>query len=225
MVDKKQQCKWVIYILTNPSFPDYVKIWYATDIEKRLKQLNHSETIPFAFRVYAIYETERELTDKEVHKIIDALNPDLRAVETFDWKKRTKEFYAMTKEEAYALFESIAKISGTESRLKKMKPTWHEKIDEQISKDVINTRKGKNFSFQSCNIPIGEKVTFKNKNIEAVVVSDNKVEYNWETMTLTWLATKLLGKKSSKWIPWPDYFCYKGEKINDIRRRLWLINF
>ena len=26
----------VIYILTNPSFPEYVKIGYADDIEKRL---------------------------------------------------------------------------------------------------------------------------------------------------------------------------------------------
>lgn len=32
----------VIYILTNPSFPDYVKIGYATNIENRLKQLNRS---------------------------------------------------------------------------------------------------------------------------------------------------------------------------------------
>lgn len=39
----------VIYILTNPSFPDYVKIGYATNIEKRLTQLNRSECIPFAF--------------------------------------------------------------------------------------------------------------------------------------------------------------------------------
>lgn len=42
--------KGVIYILTNPSFPDYVKIGYAKDLEKRMKQLNRSETIPFAFR-------------------------------------------------------------------------------------------------------------------------------------------------------------------------------
>ena len=38
----------VIYILTNPSFPEYVKIGYATNIEDRLKQLNRSETIPYA---------------------------------------------------------------------------------------------------------------------------------------------------------------------------------
>lgn len=28
----------VIYILTNPSFPDYIKIGYATDLERRLRQ-------------------------------------------------------------------------------------------------------------------------------------------------------------------------------------------
>ena len=32
-----------IYILTNPSFPDYIKIGYATDIEERLEQLNRSD--------------------------------------------------------------------------------------------------------------------------------------------------------------------------------------
>ena len=33
--------KGVIYILTNPSFPQYVKIGYADDVDKRLKQLDH----------------------------------------------------------------------------------------------------------------------------------------------------------------------------------------
>ena len=47
--------KGVIYILTNPSFPQYVKIGYADNIEARLRQLNNSECIPFAFRVYATY--------------------------------------------------------------------------------------------------------------------------------------------------------------------------
>jgi len=34
--------KGVIYILTNPSFPEYVKIGYAKNLEQRLKQLNNS---------------------------------------------------------------------------------------------------------------------------------------------------------------------------------------
>jgi len=48
----------VIYILTNPSFPQYVKIGYADNVESRLKQLNNSECIPFAFRIYATYEVQ-----------------------------------------------------------------------------------------------------------------------------------------------------------------------
>ena len=59
----------VIYILTNPSFPDYVKIGYATNIENRLKQLNRSECIPFAFRVYATYDVSTPLQDKELQKL------------------------------------------------------------------------------------------------------------------------------------------------------------
>ena len=57
----------VIYILTNPSFPEYVKIGYADDIDKRLQQLNRSECIPFAFRVYATYEVSSRLSDLKIH--------------------------------------------------------------------------------------------------------------------------------------------------------------
>ena len=70
--------KGVIYVLTNPSFPDYVKIGYADDIDKRLKQLNRSECIPFAFRVYATYEVNSRLSDLKLHAIIDKLSPELR---------------------------------------------------------------------------------------------------------------------------------------------------
>lgn len=37
--------KGVIYILSNPSFEEYIKIGYATNIEERLKQLNRSEAV------------------------------------------------------------------------------------------------------------------------------------------------------------------------------------
>lgn len=49
MADKKG----VIYILTNPSFPQYVKIGYATDVKQRLDELNRSTAVPFAFRDYS----------------------------------------------------------------------------------------------------------------------------------------------------------------------------
>lgn len=49
-----------IYIMTNPSFEEYVKIGYAKDVKQRLDELNHSSAVPFAFRVYATYEADSD---------------------------------------------------------------------------------------------------------------------------------------------------------------------
>ena len=68
---KNSEYAGVIYILTNPSFPQYVKIGYAKDVKDRLKQLNRSETIPYAFRVYAEYKVKNKLNDRQLHKLID----------------------------------------------------------------------------------------------------------------------------------------------------------
>ena len=125
-----------IYILTNPSFPDYVKIGYADDVEKRLKELNRSECIPYAFRVYAVYGVEERLSDVAIHNMIDRINPALRTVETFDGKKRKKEFYAMTAEDAYDIFDTIAKLSGTSNRLRKLTPEGHEIIDQENAAQI-----------------------------------------------------------------------------------------
>lgn len=88
--------KGVIYILTNPSFKEYVKIGYADDMNTRLAQLNRSECTPFAFRVYATYEVDTRLTDMRLHDMIDKLNPALRAIDNVNGKKRVREFYAMS---------------------------------------------------------------------------------------------------------------------------------
>lgn len=209
----------VIYILTNPSFPDFVKIGYAQDIEKRLKQLNRSETIPFAFRVYAVYKVESKLTDKELHKLIDNLNPDLRTIENFDGKERVKEFYAMSAEDAYGLLECIAKISGTEDRLQRLTPEGHEILDEQIANEVRETARRGPFRFSDCNIPVGSELTFiENSDIKAIVVDDRRIEYDGETTSVSALAQKLKGFDHP--IQGTLWFLYKGEKLTDIRDRI-----
>ncbi len=208
----------VVYILTNPSFPDYVKIGYAKDIEKRLKQLNRSETIPFAFRVYAVYEVDKALTDKELHKLIDTINPDLRTIETFDGKERVKEFYAMSAEDAYLLLECIAKISGTINRLKRMKPEGHEIIDEQIADEVKENAKRGPFKFSECKIPFGSELEYiDDSSVKPIVVDDRHIEYDGETTSLSALAQKLKGFDHP--VQGTLWFSYKGEKLIDIRER------
>lgn len=136
MIEKKNN--GVIYILTNPSFPEYVKIGYADDLQKRLKELNRSECIPFAFRVYAVYEVAERLQDKAIHAMIDNLNPNLRAIDTFDGKKRTKEFFAMTVDDAYNILQTIANISGTADKLHKLTPEGKAIAEEKIAEEIEN---------------------------------------------------------------------------------------
>lgn len=209
----------VIYILTNPSFPDYIKIGYAADLEKRLRQLNRSETIPFAFRAYAIYEVESNLTDVVFHDLIDRLNPDLRSIETFDGRERKREFYAMSPEEAYGLLECIAKISGTEDRLKKMTPEGHEILDEETANEVaIEARRGP-FRFSKYGISVGAKIKYINDpSIEAVVVDDRHVSYKGVTTSTSALAKELL--ESEYQVQGTAYFTYEGEKLTDRRDRM-----
>ena len=213
--------KGVIYILTNPSFPDYVKIGYADDIDKRLQQLNRSECIPFAFRVYATYEVNSRLSDLKIHSIIDKLNPNLRSIETSDGKKRVREFYAMPPEDAYAILEAIAEIHGCTDNLKLIVPTATDVQAEQTARavDTESAERASNFSFSQCQIALGEQIEYGyNAALKATVVSDRTVEYGGATYSLTALAKYLSGKSYA--ISGPKFFKYKGEWLNDIRTRL-----
>ena len=214
-----------IYILTNPSFPEYVKIGYAKDVKQRLDELNRSSAVPFAFRIYATYEVDSELSDKKLHSILDKLDPELRSKEEIDGKKRVREFYAMTPEDAYAILEAIAEINGYTHRLKRWKATAAEKKDEETALEIseAHQERMKPFSFSMCNIVVGEQVEFSYNGCDksgtlCTVVDDKHVEYNGETWSLTALAKHLLG--DVKWaLAGPRYFKYKGEWLNDIRAK------
>lgn len=217
--------KGYIYILTNPSFPQYVKIGYAADVKQRLDELNRSTAVPFAFRVYATYEVDSALSDKKLHSILDKLNPDLRSMEDVDGKKRIREFYAMSPEDAYSILEAIAEINDYKSRLKKWKATASEQREEALAQEINEQHQERMapFTFSACGIAIGEQIEFYcNGNPltgeRATVVDDKHVEYNGETWSLTALAKHLTGVKSA--IAGPKYFKYKDEWLNSIRQRL-----
>ncbi len=214
----------VIYILTNPSFEDYVKIGYADDIEKRLQQLNRSECIPFAFRVYATYEVSSRLSDLKIHAIIDKLNPNLRSIENFNGHKRVREFYAMPAEDAYAILEAIAEIHGCADKLKLWKPNDEEVRAEEIAQEITAERRTRdpNFSFAECQIPIGAVLEYvDDPGITCKVIDERRVEYNGEKMYITPLAKLLSGKsyitKGPRYLC--DHFKYNGVLLRDIRNQ------
>ena len=186
----------VIYILTNPSFPDYVKIGYADDMAKRLKELNRSECIPFAFRVYATYEVNSRLSDLKLHSIMDKLNPELRSIDDFNGQKRVREFYAMKPEEAYAILEAMAEIHDCKDKLQLIVPNETEVKEEELAQeiDTESHEKAENFSFTKCQIPIGAEIEYyDNPDIKCKVIGDRKVEYQGKELSLTAAAKNDIG--------------------------------
>ena len=213
--------KGYIYIMTNPSFKEYVKIGYATDVKQRLNELNSSSAVPFAFRVYATYEVDSAFSDKKLHSILDKLNPELRSMEEIDGKKRVREFYAMAPEDAYAILEAIAEINNYKYRLKKWKATAAEQQDEIIAQEISAAHQERQspFRFSMCNIHPGEQIEYcYNPETKCTVVDDKTVEYQGKLYSLSALAQLLTGRNHS--VAGPKYFKYKGEWLNDIRHRL-----
>ena len=215
-----------IYILTNPSFPDYVKIGYADDVEQRLKQLNATECTPYAFHVYATYEVGDRLLDKEIHKVFDILSPACRAREVNQGKERVREFFAISAEDAFAVLESMAKIHGSIDKLQKLSMSDNEQMDVVEAKEIARKREAKNFQFSMCNINVGEEIVFVGctKNAKdndtygthVVIANDKQVEYDDKLWSLSALAKELGGNYAYG----AGNFEYKEENLNAIRARL-----
>jgi hypothetical protein len=211
-----------IYILTNPSFPAYVKIGFAEDVDQRLAELNRSSAVPFAFRIYATYEVDSKLSDKKLHSILDKLNPDLRSKEDVNGKRRIREFYAMSPQDAYEILKAIAEINNSCHRLNKRKITEAEKREDEIVEEINEEHQERmsRFEFSQCGIKIGEKIEFcckgnDNSGVFCEVVDDRQISYNGEIWSLTALAKYFLGRQTG--VAGPRYFKYKGKWLNELR--------
>ena len=160
---------------------------------------------------------ESGLSDKDLHAIIDTLNPNLRTIENFDGKKRVKEFYAMSADDAYHILECIAKISGTTDRLKRMKPEGHEIDDEKTAMEIQEASRRGPFRFSMCGIQVGDEVVFvDDENKKAIVVDDRHVRFGKVITSLSALAQDLLGYNHP--VQGTIYFKYKGKVLDDIRK-------
>lgn len=192
----------VIYILTNPSFPQYVKIGYANDLKSRLKSLNRSECIPFAFRVYAYYKVPKRLTDLEIHKIIDTINPNLRAIETIDGKERKRKFYELSASDAYEILLGIAKINGMESNITLVEPTSkeikeEEEAEEGRTKRVMTQLPRMDWLIEQGIVNIGDEVYIINHPDEVAVIKNaESVEHKGEVMSFNQFGCKITGWKA-----------------------------
>lgn len=187
-----------IYIMTNPALKNMVKIGYAADVELRRKQLS-TTALPYEYEVYATYETSGNLEDKKLHKMIDNLNPELRV-------SSNREFFVMSPQEAFDLLESIATISGTTDKLKKVKKSETQR--QKVRRPPVN--------FVKCGIPIGAELIYtEDPSIVVHVYNERKVIYKNEITSLSAITDSIKGYSTSG----PAYFTYNGKTISEIAEK------
>lgn len=207
-----------IYVLTNPSFPEYVKIGYADNVDERVSQLNRTECTPFAFKKYAILHVASRLADKNVHKLIDKFKPELRAKENVNGKMRIREFFAMSAKEAVEILDTIGSIYGETPII--FEQTLDEKKEQEIAEEVaIASERKSPFSFYKCGIYDGEAITYvHDESIVCKVASDREILFNGKKTSLSALAKKLLHRNCG--VQGTLHFTYKSEILSALRKRL-----
>lgn len=190
----------IVYILINEAMPGYIKIGFTTNsVEERLRQLDRTG-IPLPFEVY--YSAEVVDARKE-EEWLHAIFADRRV-------RDSREFFRMNPELAT-------------TALKRVEVSEYKNVeiltDEQEKEvDEIKARRSR-FHFQNYGIAVGEGLVFtRNPNIVVFVAENDKVQYNGKTDSLSTTAQELLGY--SRRPQGTLYFKYKGEILDDLRRRI-----
>lgn len=182
------------------------------------------------FRVYATYEVDDglKMVEEEIFKIIDNVDDSLRAREENEkGRLRQREFFAIDKEKAYSVIESIAKLRGDLHKLKLIKPTKQEVAEAAIAEEVeevVSRRKGERFSFSKKGIPMGATLQYiYNSTITVEVIDDTPpiVMFENSKWKLSPLVAELKRRDGtstpSEAYQGAAYFMYNGVKLTEMQ--------
>jgi len=129
------------------------------------------------------------LTDKKLHDIIDRLNPSLRSVENHNGRTRKREFYAMSAEEAYNIFDTIAEINDLKENLVLVSPSKEDLKNASEASEIREKRSpikkpGLKHLLKWGIVNIGETLYYHKHEKETAVLLDEagNVEFNGKVM-------------------------------------------
>ena len=207
-----------VYILTNPSFrEDWVKIGKSSrPVDIRSKELDNT-AVPLPFEIFATLKTVKyDIVEKKIHKAIDRLT-DLRI-------RQNREFFNIKPELALEILRDEAMVlDDAEVTLykdnKPIKPQDPNKPVDPIPAVPHRPR----FKFSMVNIPIGATLIFVPTGIKVRVASDDQIEYEGRIYKLSpFVGTFMPEEKrnTSGAYQGPKFFTFKGEILDDIRKRL-----
>jgi len=196
----------IIYILTNQSMPDTIKIGITDNLERRIKELDNT-SLPLPFECYYAVEVEdASKIEKKIHEGLD----DARI-------RDNREFFNTTPEQAKSILE-IAEIMGG----KDVTPKGDIVETAQDKQALEKSRKiRKRFNFEMINIQPGTILNFvKDTTITCEVHDDKKVKFRDKITSLSDAADIVLREMGYDWsaAQGPIWWSYQGKSLSELRR-------
>ncbi len=205
-----------VYILTNPSFKeDWVKIGKSSrPVDIRSKELDNT-AVPLPFEIYATLKTVKyEQVEKLIHKTIDRLT-DLRI-------RQNREFFNVSPAKALDILKDIS-MTLDDAEIDEVYLGEKRQKKNNDTDEPENKKQRARFRFSMINIPIGATVTFVPTGLEVKVADDDHVEYEGRIYKLSPFTGTFMPEKrrnASGAYQGAKYFSYKGEILDDIRKRM-----
>ena len=195
----------IVYILTNESMPDTIKVGITGNLDRRIRELDTTGT-PLPFECYYAVEVENaSVIEKKIHEGLD----DKRI-------RQNREFFNATPEQAKAILE-IAEVMGG----KNVTPNEDivETPQDKQALDIARKKRSK-FNFGMVNIGPGTILEFvKDKTITCEVIDDSKIKFRGEVTSLSASAVTVLHEMGYDWdkAHGPKFWMYQGKSLRDLR--------
>ena len=195
----------IVYILTNESMPDTIKIGITDNLDRRIRELDNTST-PLPFECYYAVEVDNaKAIERKIHEGLD----DKRV-------RQNREFFNATPEQAKAILE-IAEVMGGKNVTPKEDIV--ETPQDKLALDNAKKKRGK-FNFGMVNIQPGTVLEFsKDNTITCEVIDDSKVKFRDKITSLSDAADIILREMGYDWeqAHGPRFWIYKGKSLSDLR--------
>ena len=195
----------IVYILTNQSMPDTIKIGITDNLERRIRELDNTST-PLPFECYyAVEVQDANAIEKKIHEGLD----DKRV-------RQNREFFNTSPEQAKAILE-IAEVMGGKNVTPKEDIV--ETSQDKQALDNARKRSGRIDYFGILGIVKGTTLTFsKDQNITCEVADNGKVIFRGKETSLSGSALIVTNEMGYDWgqVQGAGYWCYQGKSLRDL---------
>ncbi len=196
----------IVYLLTNPTMPNLVKIGRTGNLEERIKSLSTHSGVPVPFECFYACE------------VADGIKVERALHEAFgDHRINSKrEFFRLNPDRAQVILELLS--------LKNLTPT-SDIVDDVAELEALQREqlRRSNFKFSMAGVPIGAILTFvKDEKITAKVFDERQIEFEGEITSTSAAARTLLHRMGGKLTAaqGPLYWEYEGETLSERRFNL-----